>query len=206
MFHFPLKMALQHLEKPVCTPPPSLSSLHMLASKTVPMLAWLYKGLSRLRMMQCWPLPFSTPLSFRLEELSEHGQARAAQHWSPEGKRSGERKRPTFHPPGREQSVFNQANIGTVPRATLGRLLRDRAERMWALPSTTMPSWAETVLKLKLSFKQSMLWCSDLSMFRKFLTPLTTSALPSCRPVVLSAVLANPAACSFRQTMAWPGQ
>ena len=35
----------------------------------------------------------------RLEELSEHGQARASQHWSPEWKRSEERKRPTFHPP-----------------------------------------------------------------------------------------------------------
>ena len=35
----------------------------------------------------------------RLEKLSEHGQARASQHWSPEGKRSGERKRPIFHPP-----------------------------------------------------------------------------------------------------------
>ena len=28
----------------------------------------------------------------RLEELSEHGHPRASQHWSPEGKRSGERK------------------------------------------------------------------------------------------------------------------
>ena len=28
-----------------------------------------------------------------------HGQARPSQHWSPEGKRSGERKWPTFHPP-----------------------------------------------------------------------------------------------------------
>ena len=35
----------------------------------------------------------------RLEELSQQGQARSSQHWSPEGKRSGERKRPTFHPP-----------------------------------------------------------------------------------------------------------
>ena len=35
----------------------------------------------------------------RLEELFEHGQARASQHWSPEGKRSGERKRPIFHTP-----------------------------------------------------------------------------------------------------------
>ena len=41
---------------------------------------------------------------------------------------------------GRERSLFNQANIGTVSRATLGRLLRDGAERVWAFPSATMPS------------------------------------------------------------------
>ena len=41
---------------------------------------------------------------------------------------------------GRELSVFNQTNIGTVSRATLGRLLRDGAERVWAFPSATMPS------------------------------------------------------------------
>ena len=33
---------------------------------------------------------------------------------------------------GREQSVFNQANIVTVSRATLGRLLRDGAESVWS--------------------------------------------------------------------------
>ena len=41
---------------------------------------------------------------------------------------------------GQERSVFNQANIGTVLRATLGRLPRDGAERVWAFPSATMPS------------------------------------------------------------------
>ena len=41
---------------------------------------------------------------------------------------------------GRERSVFNQANIGTVSRATLGRLLKDGQERVWAFPSVTMPS------------------------------------------------------------------
>ena len=45
---------------------------------------------------------------------------------------------------GRERSVFNQTNIGTVSRATLGRLLRDGAECVWAFPSATMPSLAET--------------------------------------------------------------
>ena len=34
----------------------------------------------------------------RREELSQHKQARASQHQSPEGKRSGERKQLTFHP------------------------------------------------------------------------------------------------------------
>ena len=43
---------------------------------------------------------------------------------------------------GRERSVFNQANIGTVSREALGRLLRDGAECVWAFPSATMPSWA----------------------------------------------------------------
>ena len=37
--------------------------------------------------------------------------------------------------------------IGTVSRATVGRLLRDGAERIWAFPSTTMPFWTETVYK-----------------------------------------------------------
>ena len=41
---------------------------------------------------------------------------------------------------GRERSVFYQTNIGTVSRATFGRLLRDGAERVWAFPSATMPS------------------------------------------------------------------
>ena len=45
---------------------------------------------------------------------------------------------------GRERSVLNQTNIGTVSRATLGRLLRDGAERVWAFPSATMPCSAET--------------------------------------------------------------
>ena len=44
---------------------------------------------------------------------------------------------------GRQRSVFNQANIGIVSRATLGKRLRDEAERVWAFPSATMPSWAE---------------------------------------------------------------
>ena len=34
---------------------------------------------------------------------------------------------------GRERSVFNQTNIGTVSRVTLGRLLRDRAEIIYIM-------------------------------------------------------------------------
>ena len=45
---------------------------------------------------------------------------------------------------GRERSVFNQANIGTVSRATLGRLPRGGTECVWAFPRATMPSETET--------------------------------------------------------------
>ena len=56
---------------------------------------------------------------------------------------SGERKRPTFHTP-RSGTICVQPNIGTVSKASLGRLLRDEAKRVWAIPGATMPSWAET--------------------------------------------------------------
>ena len=57
---------------------------------------------------------------------------------------------------GRERSVFNQANIDTVLGATLGRLLRGRAERVWAFPSAMMPSWTDTETKLELG-KQELI-------------------------------------------------
>ena len=42
---------------------------------------------------------------------------------------------------GLKRSVFNETNIGTVSRATLGlgRLLRGGTERVWAFTSATMP-------------------------------------------------------------------
>ena len=45
-----------------------------------------------------WSAAWQGRGSPRLKEPSEHGQTRASQHWLPEGKRSGERKQPTFHP------------------------------------------------------------------------------------------------------------
>ena len=35
----------------------------------------------------------------------------------------------------RERAIINQTNIGTVLKATLGKRLRDRVERVWAFPS-----------------------------------------------------------------------
>ena len=58
------------------------------------------------------------------------------------GVEKGSRRHSTLQ--GRKQSVFNPTNIGTVSRAAFGRLLRDGVERVWAFPSTTMSSWAET--------------------------------------------------------------
>ena len=50
-----------------------------------------------------------------------------------------------------------------------------------------------------LSLRRSVL-CSGLSMFRKFLKPRSTSALPNCRPDVIYAVLASLSARSFPLT------
>ena len=43
-----------------------------------------------------------------------------------------------------KQPVFHQTSIATVSRATLGILLRDRAEHVMAFPSATIPSTAGT--------------------------------------------------------------
>ena len=57
-----------------------------------------------------------------------------------------------------------------------------------------------------LSFMWSMLWCCGLSMFRKFLKPLSTSAVQSCKLDEVSAVLASLSAGSCSLTLTWPGQ
>ena len=40
----------------------------------------------------------------------------------------------------RERTIVSQTNIGTVSKATLGKLLRDGVERIWAFPSEEIPS------------------------------------------------------------------
>ena len=59
-------------------------------------------------------------------------------HLKERGVEKGSGRHSTLH--GRERSVVNQGNTGTVSRATLGRPLREVAERVWAFPSATMPS------------------------------------------------------------------
>ena len=48
---------------------PSLSSLPKVALETVPIFVWLNTDRSRPWRMECRPLPFSTPLSFRRSML-----------------------------------------------------------------------------------------------------------------------------------------
>ena len=40
-------------------------------------------------------------------------------------------------------ATVNQTNLGTVSRATLGKLPRDGMERLWAFPSAYIPSWTK---------------------------------------------------------------
>ena len=92
----------------------------------------------------------------RLEELSEAwtGQSITALiAWRERGMEKGS---------GRcwEPSEFNQTNIGTVSRATLGRLLGDGVESVWAFPSPVMPSWAENETET-LRCSQSDSWHVD---------------------------------------------
>ena len=51
---------------------------------------------------------------------------------------------------GWEWSVFNQTNTGSVLRASLGRLLRGKAEGIWVFLSIKMPTWAVTETELEL--------------------------------------------------------
>ena len=44
---------------------PSLNSLPKVALETVPIFVWLNTDRSLPWRVECWPLPFSTPLSFR---------------------------------------------------------------------------------------------------------------------------------------------
>ena len=54
----------------------------------------------------------------------------------------GWRKEAADIPPskGRERAVFRQTNTATASKETLGTLLRDRIEYVWAFPSATKPS------------------------------------------------------------------
>ena len=61
-------------------------------------------------------------------------------------------------------------------------------------------------LSTPLSFKRSVVCCSGLYMFRKFLKHRSTSALPSCRPDISPAALVSLSARSFQLTPACPGQ
>ena len=82
---------------------------------------------------------------------------------------------------GRERSVFNQANIGTVSRATLGRLLRDGAERVWAFPSATMPSWAETETEtVSLNATCPLVSHKELLSVTQFQSPIQPQNCPAC--------------------------
>ena len=94
-----------------------------------------------------------TPLSGEssveeLETLLAGTEPRTSHHRSHGGERLGQRerkkkkkkKRRKKHArlsslKGRERIFVNQTNIGTVSKATLGKVPRDGVERIWAFPS-----------------------------------------------------------------------
>ena len=68
----------------------------------------------------------SPPQHHSIDRLAERGIERGSGRWS--------KLR------DRQKAIFNQTNIGTISKATLGKLLRDWAERVWAFPSAEKPS------------------------------------------------------------------
>ena len=56
---------------------------------------------------------------------------------------------------GRERAIVSQTNVGTVSRATLGKLVKDGLERIWTFPSTYLElNWTASNENLSLeSFK-----------------------------------------------------
>ena len=78
--------------------------------------------------------------------------------------------------------------------------LNSDRSRPWRVECRPLP------FSTHLSLRRSMLWCSGLSVLWKFVKPRSTSALPSCRPDVISAVLASLSARSISLTPASPGQ
>ena len=79
-------------------------------------------------------------------------------------------------------------SLSSLPKVALKTVpifgLNTYHSRPWRLQRRSLP------FSSPLSFGRSALSCSGLSMFSKFLKPLSTCALPS-RPDVISAVLAS---------------
>ena len=89
---------------------------------------------------------FAGQSALRLQELSEHGQTmhHSIDHFKERGVEKGSSWHSTFQ--GQGGSMFNQTNIVTVLRATLGRLLRDGPLAYGPLQAL----WCHLELKLKL--------------------------------------------------------
>ena len=86
-------------------------------------------------------------------------------HQEKRGVERGSTRRSSFR--GWERAIVSQTNIGTVSKATLGKLLRDWVERIWAFPSAYIPSWANLNSVMKWETRRWIsgvgwwLWCCD---------------------------------------------
>ena len=140
----------------------------------------------------------------RLEELSQHGQARASQHWPPKGKRSGERKRPTFHPPrprticvqpGKYWHCF-EGNLGeTAERRGGARMgLSERYDAIlswnWSLHLCSVVCFGSKLIPYRCSVvyigsKPMSMLCRLFSFWRYVDALSSISALSTCRCSVI---------------------
>ena len=74
----------------------------------------------------------SEVLSLRNYKRAQNRGYHAIDHLEERGVDRGIARRSSFK--GRERAIVNHTNIGTVSKATLGKLQRDGVERIWAFP------------------------------------------------------------------------
>ena len=107
----------------------------------------------------------------------------------------------------RKAHTCSAPSLSSLPKVALKTVpfvwFNTDRSRPWRVECRPLP------FSIPLSFRRSVLWRPGLSMLRKFLKPLSISALPSCRSDMISAVLASLSARSFPLTLTtyifWPG-
>ena len=94
--------------------------------------------------MISWAVSPQAVSELTLFTLPAGTKPRVSHHRSPGRREAWKEEAPDDLPlKGRETAVVSQTNIGTDSKSTLGKLLREGVERVWAFPSAWILCWTE---------------------------------------------------------------